>query len=191
MLEKDYSQPSKVSGQTIYTWGPGEKIIQHEYTSLSGADSGQITVRVKYTYDAAGRISKQSWVDLVTDKTYTSRDLTYYNNGNLRSSAVYYYTPAPELKWQTDYSPEGNPIPPGLIKTQGFPLNFLLYDLVAGEEHSYVYNNGQVSAETNDIFSNRQYDEKGYVLKQTVTRKNILPAGPDKISEMKYEYVQL
>lgn len=191
VLESQYSQTNKLIAQVIYTWGPGDKLDQHEYKSLSGADSGHITTRVKYSYDAAGRISKQSWVDLVTGDVFTSRDLSYYDNGNLRSSSVYYYYNAvPTLQWTTEYGP-GDPLPGSILKSRGYPINFALYDLVAGDKHFYLYQNGAVSGETNQIFTNRQYDENGYLLQQTIKQKNILPAAPDKLIQMKYEYVVL
>jgi hypothetical protein len=189
--ENEYSQPNKIGAQIIYTWGADGKISQHEYKSLSGNDSGQIVARVKYDYDALGRINKLSWVDLVTDETVTTNVLTYYSNGNLRSSAIYYhYNPLPTLQWETNYS-AGEPLPQSLSKFQGYPINFLLYDLVAGERHFYYYGNGIVTKETNDIFTNRLYNEKGYLMQQTIKQKTILPAAPDKLIQMEYEYAEL
>ncbi len=132
-----FSSLNKPVSQYVYTWN-AQSITQHETRSLSGPDSGQVTVRVKYSYDASGRISLQSWVDLVTNAVYTSRELSYYNNGNLRTSAVYSHSaPPPELQWKTDYSPEGSPLPASLLIAKGYPVNFILYDLVAGEKHFY------------------------------------------------------
>src|SRR5690349_5378842 len=124
--ENAYSQPDKISGQVIYTWGQDDRLSQHEYKSLSGNDSGKIVARVKYTYDGSGRINKLSWVDLVTGETVTTNVLTYYTNGNLRSSAIYYHNSViPALQWETAYS-AGEPLPQSLNKSKGYPINYIL-----------------------------------------------------------------
>ena len=117
--------------------------------------------------------------------------MTYYTNGNLRSSAIYYHNSViPALQWETAYS-AGEPLPQSLNKSKGYPINYILFDLVAGERHFYGYGGGVVTQETNDIFTNRQYDEKGYLIQQSIKQKSILPAAPDKIIQMKYEYAEL
>jgi hypothetical protein len=191
VLQNQYTKTDKLSGQVIYTYGPGEKVDHQDYKSLSGADSGSVTTRIRYSYDAAGRANVQAWHDPMTDELYTTRELSYYDNNNLRSSEVYYYYSGRELQWKTEYSPEGEAIPADLVKFSAYPVNFLLYELVAGQQHFYQYDDDVVDMEINEIASNREYDNKGFLLKQTITRKQILPAGPDRIRQMKYEYVKL
>lgn len=190
VLEKQYNATNKLTGQVSYSYTTNGRVSKHEYKPLTGADSGKVTVRVKYSYDAAGRISNQSWVDLLTDQVYASRELAYYNNNNLRSSTSYYHNPLPEQQWKTDYT-DGNPLPDNLSRSRGYPVNFLLYDMVTGQKHFYAYSDGTtVTDEITEVFTNRQYDDKGYLLQQTWTMKYILPAAPSKVRQMRYEYVQ-
>jgi hypothetical protein len=188
--ENQYNSTNKLTGQVVYTWLPGGGLSHHQYKSLSGADSGQFTNRVNYSYDGAGRVSQRAWVDLVSSVVYTSADYSYYNSNNLRSSAVYYYYGAPELQWKTDYT-DGNPIPSSLLKYKSWPINFYLFDLVTGERHFTSYNNGTLNGESKEIFSDRKYDNAGFLISQTITRKNILPLSPNVVIQAKYEYIQL
>jgi hypothetical protein len=188
--ENQYSSTNKLSAQVNYTYVPGGKLRQHEYKSLSGADSGQITNRVKYSYDGAGRISQRAWVDLVTDVVETTTDLTWYNNNNLKSSSTYYYYNGPELQWKSEYS-DGNPLPASLVTRRGYPVNFLLFDLVTNEIHSKSYNNGSVNLERKETFSDRKYDNNGFLLRQTISMKSLKPVLPVEVIEAQYEYIQL
>lgn len=192
IIEKQYNKFNKLSGIVNYNREAGGKFIKHEYKSLSGADSGKVTVRVKYSYDLSGHISMQSWVDLVTDKAYTTRELKYYSNGNLKFSSVFYhYGVMPELQWKTEYSPAGDTMVQSLPTFKAYPTDFRLPDFSAGEQHSYQYDNGAIKKEINTLFSNRQYNSKGYITTQTATLKNILPLAPDKKKEIRYEYIEL
>ena len=188
--ESEYNSTNKLSGEVVYTWLPDGRLSHHQYKSLSGADSGKFTNRVNYSYDGAGRISQRAWVDLVSGVVYTSSDYTYYNSNNLRSSAVYYYNGAPELQWNTDYA-DGNPIPPSLLKYKSWPINFYLFDLVTGESHFTSYNNGSVNTESKQTFSDRKYDNAGFLQSQTITQKSIKPVSPVEVVQAKYEYLKL
>lgn len=192
ITEKVYDETNKLSAIVNYTRDAGGKLIKHEHKPVSGPDSGKITVRVKYSYDLAGRISKQSWVDLITDKPYNTRELKYYSNGNLKSSSVFYhYNAVPELKWKTEYSPAGDTLVQNLPSFKAYPTDFRLPHFFATEQRNYQYDNGAVKKETSTIFSNRQYSSKGYITTQTATEKNILPLAPDKKKEIRYEYIEL
>lgn len=190
VIENQYNSSNKLTSQVVYTRLPGGGVSYHQYKSLSGADSGKFINRVNYSYDGAGRISQLAWMDLVTNVVEESSDYTYYNNDNLRSSSVYYYFGAPELKWKTDYS-EGDSIPPSLLKHGGWPINFTFFDMVTGESHFTGYNNGTVNQESKITFSDRKYDNAGYLQSQTITRKGIKPSLPAEVIQAKYEYIQL
>jgi hypothetical protein len=188
--ENQYNPSNKLTGQVVYTWLPAGGLSHHQYKSLSGADSGKFTNRVNYSYDGAGRISQRAWVDTVSNVIETSTDLSYYNSNNLRSSSVYYYYGAPELQWKSEYT-DGNSLPPSLIKHQGWPINFLLFDLVTSERHFTSYNNGTVDSESKETFSDRKYDNAGFLQSQTITRKGIKPVLPVEVVYAKYEYMIL
>lgn len=192
ITEKQYNKASKLTGIVNYVRDASGKLKKHENKSLSGTDSGKITTRVKYSYDLSGRVSKQSWVDLITDKVYTTRELKYHTNGNLKSSAVYYFSPLAELQWKTEYDPAGDTLTKNMLAFKTWPVNFWVPDFTAAEKHHYTYNGAIApTKESKEIFSNRKYNSKGFITEQTSTRKNILPAAPDEVKQMRYEYIDL
>lgn len=192
IVQKNYNENNKLSSTANYFRDVNGRLEKHEYKSFSGADSGKITVRVKYSYDLAGRISKQSWVDLITDKVYTTRELKYYSNGNLKSSSVFYHNNmGPELEWKTEYNQAGETLVQNLPTFKAYPTDFRMPDFTATGQHFYQYDDGAVKKEINTVFSNRQYNSKGYITEQTSTLKNILPAAADKAKQMRYEYIEL
>jgi len=191
VMENQYNSTNKLTGQVLYTWLSADKLSFHQYKSLSGADSGKITNRVNYSYDGSGRISQRAWINLVSNVMENSGDYSYYNNNNLRLEAAYYYdNGVPKLQWETNYT-DGNPIPPSLLKHKGWPINFLFFDMATGESHFTYYNNGAISLESKVIFSDRKYDNAGFLQSQTITRKSIKPLKPDEVIQARYEYIQL
>jgi hypothetical protein len=191
LKEKQYDASNKLSAIVSYYWNASGRLEKQEYLATSGADSGKITVRVKYGYDIKGRIAKQSWVDLVTDKIYTGREMNYYSNNNLKSVEGYNYYGGPaELKYRTNYSPEGDSLSSGLINHGGYIIDFRMPDFVAGEMHYYYYDGAIVNTETKTVYTNRQYNESGYLKSQTATVKKIKPIGADVVNEYRYEYIQ-
>jgi hypothetical protein len=192
LKEKQYDPAKKPSGIVSYYWKSNGRLEKHELLTMSGADSGKITIRVKYTYDAEGRIAKQSWVDLLTDKVDNSREMNYYDNNNLKSVVGYYYYGGPaELKYRVDYLPEGDTLPPGLTNRGGYIIDFRLPDFVADKMYYKYYDDALVTTEMNTLYTNRQYNERGYLKSQKVTLKKIKPANPDEVNEYRYEYIEL
>jgi hypothetical protein len=190
--EKQYNASNKLSAIVSYYWFPNGRLEKHEYLIMSGADSGKITVRVRYGYDALGRISKQSWVDLLTDQVYDSREMKYYSNNNLRSVEGYsHYGGTAELKYRLEHSPEGDSLLPGFANRGGYIIDFRLPDFVTGETHYRYYDGALINTETKTIYTNRQYNERGYLKSQTTTTKKIKPAGADVVDEFRYEYFEL
>ncbi len=190
--EKQYDAGNKLSGIVSYYWKSNDRLEKHEYLVMSGADSGKITARVKYGYDIESRITKQSWVDLVTDKVFESRDMNYYSNNNLKLVEGYIYNSGfSALKYRLNYSPEGDTLLPGLGDRGGYIIDFRWPEFVAGEMHYYYYSGALVNTETKTIYTNRQYNNRGYLKSQTATLKKIKPAKADEVNEYRYEYIEL
>ena len=97
----------------------------------------------------------------------------------------------PELKWKTEYSLAGDTMVRNLSTFKAYPIDFRMPDFSAGEQHFYQYDNGAIKKEINTLFSNRQYNSKEFITEQIITRKNILPAAPDEVRQMRYEYTDL
>ena len=192
LKENQYDPGKKPSGIVSYYWKSNGRLEKHEVLNMSGTDSGKITIRVKYAYDTEGRIAKQSWVDLVTDKVYDSREMNYYGNNNLKSVVGYDYNAGiAELKYRVDYAPEGDSLLPGLADRGGYILDFRLPEFVADKMYYKYYNDALVTTEINTLFTNRKYDKGGYLTSQKVTLKKIIPANADEVNEYRYEYIEL
>ena len=192
LKEKQYDAGNKLTAIVSYYWNSNGRLEKHEYLIMSGADSGKITVRVKYGYDSEGRIAEQAWVDLITDKVYDSREIHYFTNNNIKSVAGYSYYGGPaELKYRLNYSPEGDSLLPGYTNRGGYIIDFRLPEFVAGEKQIKYYDGAIVDTELKTIYTNRQYNEQGYLKSQTATRKKIKPVGADVVEEFRYEYIGL
>ena len=192
LKEKQYNSSNKLSAIVSYYWKSNGQVEKHEYLSMNGPDSGKVTVRVRYGYDIEGRINKQSWVDLITDQPYDSREMGYYKNNNLLSVNGYrHHGGSSELKYKLDYSPQGDSITPEILYPTGYIIDFRWPEFVAGKMHYSYYDNVIVTIETNTLYTNRQYNDKGYLKSQTVTIKKIKPAGVDIVNEIRYEYTEL
>jgi len=192
LREKQFDPGNKPTGIVSYFWKSNGHLEKHELLSMSGADSGNVTIRVKYAYDTEGRIAKQSWVDLVTDKVSNSREMNYYGNNNLKSVVGYYYNAGiAELKYRVEYAPEGDSLLPGLADRGGYIIDFRWPDFVADKMYYKYYDDALVTTEMNTLFTNRQYNKQGYLSSQKVTLKKIKPANPDEVNEYRYEYIEL
>jgi hypothetical protein len=191
IVERHYNGSDKLLGRINYTWENPTKLTEFIYTSLSGADSGQITTRNKFSYDVKGRLARQSWIDLNTEKVYSSVDLTYYENGSIKTNSIYYYNPSKELQWKTEYGPAVQPLPSNPLKFSGMPVDFRLHEFSIMEEDFYSYSGVVVTKQTQQVYSDRKYNDKGFVVSQTVTLNNIVPAGFSQVKKMRYEYIEL
>jgi len=191
LKEKQYDPTNKLSAIVSYYRYSNGRVEKHEYLVMSGTDSGKISVRVKYAYDIEGRIAKQSWVDLVTDKVEYTREMHYYVNNNIKSVVGYNYYGGPaELKYRLTYTSGSDSLPPGLENRGGYILDFRWPEFVAGEMGYKYYDGGLIDTETKTIYTNRQYNERGYLKSKTTTRKHIKPIGADIVDELRYEYIE-
>jgi len=189
VLVYEWNKAGKKTAKAIYSWN-ADKCEQQDYMPLSGTDSGKITVRIKYDYDTGGRLTKEGWVDVQTGVPLNANELTYYDNGNIRASSDYNYSPGPVLQFRLEYA-AGDPVPASLLKFKAYPIDYMLFDFTAPEQRFYQYNGvGAVTNQTSQVFSNRQFDQ-GYVLEQTQTIKKVIPAGPELVRQWRYEYIGL
>lgn len=160
---------------------------------LTGADSGKITIRHRYEYNAEGHISKEAWHDPITDAEESYRIYFYYPNGNL-AHYEYYWTlsPSPEKAWKVHYSPAGTPLPPSLYKHRGYIINFSLYELVAEEIQTSVFDTPYgIEGEFLQRISGRTYNDQGFVTEQVVTDIDIPSGNSKEVLKMTYEYIEI
>lgn len=187
--EEQFNAANKQSGKVQYFRDGNNRITKHEYNALSGSDSGKVTTRVKYDYDADGNLVSQTWVDIVTEKPETVRELTYHKNKSLRSSSVYYYLPQKQLQWRTDYGLASDTAYAGMKSFSAYPVDFRVPEFSATDLSFRTFNEmGVVTKEFNQKFTNRKYDAKGYLIEQLIVESEIIPAGLGKKRRMRYEY---
>lgn len=189
--EIGHNADGKATGRTQYQKSSDGKFIGSELMVLTGVDSGTVAVRYTYEYNDQGYISKMTWHDPDTGDEESFMDYSYYTNGNLESYEYYLVGGAsPEKAFAVKYSPAGDPLTDDISKRRGYPLNLDLYKLVAEEIHYELFDTWLSSpGEYDELITDRVYDSEGFVTEQTITTKYILPAQPDDVIKMKYEYV--
>ena len=190
LREKQYSPANKLDYQKTYTWN-GQEVEKSETQILYGTDSGKVTTRLKYSYDINGRLARYSWVDVLTDKIYQATNIVYHSNGSLKSRAMYSYNPLQELEAKTDYEASVISLPSNPYKFNVDPIRVQTAEFTASESHFHRYNGAAITLESKRIFSDRQFNNRNFVTKQTVITKKILPAGADEIIVYNYEYIEL
>ncbi len=185
-----YNASGKPGSKQAFAKDLGGNFTKVDFIALTGADSGKVVNRIKYTYKG-GHIVKEAWVDLVTDKEYSYRKHTWYDNGNLQSTEYYgQLTPTPVLWYKAEYSPAGDSLPAALDKHRGYPINFEHFNFVAEEVH-YKNEAGFGTDEYTYLMSGRKYNNKGLLSEQTITTKYISPAKPSQASDRKYEWIEI
>ena len=170
------------------------KIISKNVVGAVGAEAGKVISHSKFTYNAAGRISEITFYEKHNSTDPLQKEVfTYYANGNLKM--VEYYnqvTPSMNLGERTEYTPQGKPLPQSLIKHRGHPDVYNFLPTLTAEKINYKAFIGLgVGTETENVCSNRQVNENGFITAQTITTHQIIPVLADIVISMKYEYTEL
>ncbi len=183
-------QQGKVYEQTFYSRNVSHQVLKHELKSLSGNDSGKITTRIKYEYGIDGLLKSQTWVDIVTDKPYNTREFSRYADGSLNNVSVYYYSPGKSKQWQNDFSIGTDTIPRSLINFNIYPYDSRIADLESASSRFQSFSGALVTKEVKMTYTNRVYNTEGYLTSQTITRKQIVPSELLETSKMVYQYIK-
>lgn len=183
----------KATSMTQYLKDADGKFVSSEFMTLSGTDSGKVIYRHTYEYNSDGYVSKETWNDPDTDEEESYRTYSYYPNGNLEQYEYYWMlVPAPEKAFEVRYSPAGRPLPESLSWRRGYPLNFSLYLLVAEQIQYETFDTAlEPTGEYHQVITGRTYNNEGFVTGQVMTYKYILPAKPDEVVKMNYEYLKI
>lgn len=188
-----YDASGKATSTSQYLKDSDGKFISSEFITLIGADSGKVVHRHKYQYNKAGHISKQAWHNADTDAEESYTAFFYYPSGNLERYE-YYWTvnPSPKKSYEVRYVPDGQPLPESISERRGYPINFDLFRLVADKIEYELFDTALgTTSEYQEVISNRIYNSRGFITEQTITYKYILPEKPDKVINMKYEYIEI
>lgn len=183
----------KATSRTQYQKDSDGKFTGSELMTLTGVDSGKVIYRYTYEYNNEGYVSKQTWHDPDTNVEESYSVYFYYPNGNLERYEYYgKVAPTPEKFFEVRYSPAGQALPESISKRRGYPMNFDLYPLVAEQIQYEIFDTPQEpSSEYHELITGRIYNSEGFVTEQIVTYKYILPAEPDEVIKMNYEYITI
>jgi hypothetical protein len=166
------------------------RIVSNTYYTPNGAYPGTFNTKIDHEYNKNGRVIKQTWSD-EDGEPGSYRNQSYYPNGNMRTSETYWlYSGAPEKVWGSSYGPSDTTLPATFYSIKAYPLNFYYNQLVSSYINHFTYDDGQVDGEWKEIMSDRKFNARGLVTGQKITSKQIIPAGPDAVKTMKYEYVE-
>ena len=190
---KTYNMPSnELKNHNVFTLDAQGRIARTAYYSVDGALPGTFSTYIDNEYNANGRVSKQTWKD-EDEKVQTYRLLQYYPNGNMRNSETWYQWggPVAEKQWASSYGPSDTSLPASFYSVKAYPVNFYLNYMTSSYLVHYTYDDdGQVSGQWREDISNRQFNARGLVTQQTITRKQIKPAGSEDVRVLEFEYVE-
>jgi hypothetical protein len=188
---KCYQLPdNKLVSRNLFTLDNLGRLVSNTYYTPNGAYPGTFNTKIDHEYNKNGRVIKQTWSD-EDGEPGSYRNQSYYPNGNMRSSETYWlYSGAPEKVWGSSYGPSDTTLPATFYSIKAYPLNFYYNQLVSSYINHFTYDDGQVDGEWKEIMSDRKFNARGLVTGQKITSKQIIPAGPDAVKTMKYEYVE-
>lgn len=186
-----YNSSGKLTSIGKYSRDLSGQLTKLEYFGVSGADSGKVVTRIKYTSNKQGQIVKEAWVNLLTDKEVSYRKLSWYDNGNLKSSEYYGSVNPDVLWWETSYSPAGDSLPEQISGHSGYPVNYLNFYFSAEKIHYNITAIAGGPKEYEEVMSKREYNDAGLITKQNIATNYINPLQLSPKVEKRYEYIEL
>jgi hypothetical protein len=176
------------TGKYVYKLDGAGRMTRMSVYSLSGVDSGKLSTHIDNEFNANNRVTQQVWKD-EKEKATSSRQLSYYANGNLKTEEAYTLGSLVANKLYTvNYGLSDTTLPATFYQVVAYPVNFYYNELVSPYSTTYTYENNQLKQEIKEIMSDRKYNSAGLVVQQTITTKKVKPAGPDEVRMMQYEY---
>ena len=167
--------------------GAGRMTRMSSY-SLSGVDSGKLSTHIDNEFNANDRVTQQVWRD-EKEKATSSRQMSYYANGNMKTVEAYFLGGLVANKFYTvNFGPSDTTLPASFFQVNAYPVNFYYNELICPYMTTYTYENNQLKQEIKEIMSDRKYNAQGLVVQQTITTKKVKPTGPDEVRMMQYEY---
>lgn len=190
---KGYDMPSNELDQyNAFTLDGEGRIARTTYYSVNGSLPGTFSTHIDYEYNKNGRVINQFWKN-EDEELQTYRQLQYYPNGNMRSSEVWYQGGGlgAEKQWSSSYGPSDTSLPASFYTIKAYPINFYYNYMTSSIINHYTYDDdGKVEEQWRDEISNRQFNARGLVTQETITTKQIKPAGPESVKVLQFEYVE-
>jgi hypothetical protein len=158
----------------------------------NASDSGKLSFYIDHEYNSDGSVKQQTWKD-EDEKIQTYRVLNYYPNGNMRTSESYYQWggPTAEKVWGSSYGPSDTTLPASFYSVKAYPVNFYYSYLTSSYINHFLFDNGAVDEQTQEVMSDRKFNKHGLVTEVKVTTKHIKPVKTDEVRTLKFEYVEL
>jgi len=185
-----YNSFGKVYNVDTYTYDATGHIETGEFIPFTGADSGKVTKRTRFTCNTTGQIIKQASLDIITGEELNYRSFNWFSNGNLKSYAYYIDIPTnPRINYKYEYSPESNLLPENYKHSRGYPINYNEPYFTVNDIRFYIYDvTGAVVTEYDEKIENIQYNELGLRTEMTLTTTYILPVKPSASTTTTIEY---
>jgi hypothetical protein len=207
------SQP-KLSLYVLYEYGPDDQISKRKIFSsndtlnnwyvLSHDNAGRLTrmdwyllgatvyeYRI-YEYDQQNRMIKYTVKNGANNATKSYMEYTYDDQGRLDLQKNYtWYTDRFKLTQEIDYVPAGKNVYKHWQQFMTYAGDLQVTELTSESVHTLSYDeDGKVTADFTETATGRQYNNDGYLVKQTLTRVYVKPANPGNVKNLEYTYVQ-
>jgi len=169
-----------------------QRVIKAEQYHSSSTD--QVTTFLTFEYDLEGRLKIKKFFVYTQVSNY--EEYTYDDKGNgITKVTTYNPNEEGEFKAQLDYTP-GNKTMPDLWKEHTFILEITggfdepIKNMFISNTRYRVWNTAsELLIETSIEASGQEYDDDGNLVRQIITRKNVLdPENPDIIEDMSYDF---
>jgi hypothetical protein len=188
---RGYQMPeNKLSSICNFELGKEGNVTRIAMFSMSGPDSGKIQSYQDYKYNTDGRVVRITSRDKNED-VLSYREFDYFKNGNLRLQESYTQSGGGFKKsFGRSYSAGDTTLPATFYTVRAFPINYYYPWLVSSYVESSIINNGQITERYGYTITDREFNSRGLVKKQTITLKSLLTAVQEKPKVEEYEYVE-
>jgi hypothetical protein len=154
--------------------------------------AGTVTEYRIFEYDQQNRMTKYTIKNGGTNATKSYVEYTYDDQGRLDYQKHYSWdTDKFKLTQEFDYVPAGKNVYKHWQKFMTYPGDLQVSALTSESVHAISYDdNGKVTADWTETATGRQYNEAGYLVKQTLNKVYVKPANPGNVRNLEYNYVQ-
>jgi YD repeat-containing protein len=189
---KGYDMPAnKLNQHNVFTVDAQGRMVRNTYYSVNGL-AETFSTHIDFTYNPKGRVIKQIWRD-EDENIETWRNMEYYPNGNMRTSESWlqYGGPPAEKGWASSYGPSDTTLPASFYAVKAYPVNFYFSYMTSSYIIHYTYDeNGKVDGQWREEMTGKQFNARGLVTQETITRKQIIPAGSEDVRVLQFEYIE-
>lgn len=184
-----FSKEYNPTVRRVFTWSPQGRVTRiDEATSFDGDDDlDNMDYFEVFAYDVNGQLGSVTRREMnyamhsITEYTYDDKGClatfksTYSDNGDM------------VLKQQMEIDPDAKPVPEYWKELLVLPTDMGLYEhYITGQKYT-SYWSGPIGAVSNWTYIDRQYNNQGYLTKQT---ERLESSGSVNMNERTFEYVQ-